>query len=159
MITANQDEPMNDSTPSHTPRLGWSAAGWFGGSLGAIGWFVYAAATTFSQNLPAAILLLSLFIGPLMLSLLLWRQRHSTPILRALTIMLTVDFLAVAAGFYVLYHYQVRGFINVSHFPTKVFIALPILYVVLLWRFHILSKSSRKPTHLPSVDTRLPESK
>ena len=77
---------------------------------------------------------------PLFLSLFLWRQRHSTPILRALMIMLTVDFLAVAAGFFILYHYQVRGFLSVVQFPARVFIILPILYVVLLWRLRTLSK-------------------
>lgn len=131
---------MNDSNSSHTPRLGWNAVGWFGGSLGAIAWLAYAAVTAFSQHVTAAALLLSLFIGPLFLSLFLYHQRHSTPILRALTIMLTVDFLAVAAGFYVFYHFQVRGFISVGQFPAQVFITLPILYVVLLWRFRTLSK-------------------
>lgn len=131
---------MNDSNSSHTPRLGWNACGWFGGTLGPIAWLAYAATTAFSQHITAAALLLSLFIGPLFLSLFLWRQRHATPTLRALTIMLTADFLAVAAGFFVLYHYQVRGCLSVGQFPTQVFIILPILYVALLWRFRTLSK-------------------
>jgi len=131
---------MNNSNSSHKPRLQWNAGGWFGSTLGSIVWLAYAATTAFSQHVTSAALLLGLFVGPLCLSLFLWQQRHSTPILRAFTIMLTVNFLAVAAGFYILYHYQVRGFLSVGQFPTQVFIILPILYVVILWRFRTLSK-------------------
>ena len=59
-------------------KLEWNTGGWFGSQLGGTVWILVSAAISLGHDLSTGVILLTLFLVPNIVGLILWRQRKLT---------------------------------------------------------------------------------
>lgn len=108
--------------------------------MGPIAFLPLSAATLFSRHPSSAALLLFLFLGCGGLAFLFWHRRSRLSVLRALLIVLAVQFVAIMVGTVVLYRNEVREPLSGTLVSPSLFVILPVAYACIFWRLRSLGR-------------------